>query len=106
MTETLDDLSAVVKSKVEKLAEKLCKAKFIMENIKELKNSSMFLSQQDMEILAENSSKRVQVAIAIQASIKALKDDKDFLSIEDIEKMTSLIGSAKTKLYIKEDSSL
>ena len=106
MTETLDDLSAVVKSKVKTLSEKLCKAKLIMEKITELKNSSMFLSQHDMEIMAENSSKRVQVAIDIQASIKALKDDKDYLSIEEIEKMTSLIGSAKTKLYIKEDTSL
>ena len=66
----------------------------------------MFLSQQDMETLANNSAKSVNDAINLQASIKALKDDTDYLSIEDIEKMTSLIESAKTKLYIKEDTSL
>ena len=106
MTETLDDLSAVVKSKVKTLSEKLCKAKLIMEKITGLKNSGVFLSQQDMDTLAINSAMRVKDAIDLQASIKALKDDTDYLSIEDIEKMTSLIGSAKTKLYIKEDTSL
>ena len=60
MTESLEDLSAVVKSKVQKLEDKLAKAKFIMERIVEMKSSGNYLSSQQMETIRDNSSKKVE----------------------------------------------
>ena len=100
MTLTLE----LVNSKVQNLEEKLSNAKIILGKIRQLENSPKFMCLQDRENLKAVSAKKVEDAIALQATIKALKDDKAYLAVEEIKKITSIFEVAKSKLFLKEIS--
>ena len=104
MNETLDDLSEVVKSKTQILEDKLTKAKSIMERIVQLKTSEYFLSSQEIEIIRENSSKKMASAIFLQETHQSRKNDPSFLSTEEIQKLNIFAETIKSKLYLKEDT--
>jgi ribosome biogenesis GTPase A len=100
LTDTLDDLSAVVKSKVEQLEDKLVKAKSILERVNEFKVSGHYLRSQEIETARENSSKKVKAAIVLHEAIESVKNDRGHLSLEEIKDMTALAENIKSNLSL------
>ena len=106
VTEALDDLSAVVKSKVQELEDKLAKAKSILEKVIELKTSENFLSSQEMKTMTEKRAVDFLMFITFRELQQRWKDEHGFLEMDEIEKMTALAEHIRSKLFLKEDTSL
>ena len=99
--DTLANISTFVQTKVNFLSTKLSKAKVIMEKIKELESQT--LSPKDIEAMKVQSEQKIEEAIALHSEINKLKKDTSFLANDEIERLSALIATSKTSLYLEKE---
>jgi hypothetical protein len=98
LTETLNEITSLVRSKIKLLQEKVAKAKVIQEKIKQFESPLFFSTLKEMEKLKKMSAQKVEEAISLQNSIEQIKNETGYLTKADAEKLSNLMELTNSKL--------
>jgi hypothetical protein len=98
LTETLNEITSLVRSKIKLLQEKVAKAKVIQEKIKQFESPLFYSTLKEMEKLKKMSAQKVEEAISLQNSIEQIKNETGYLTKADAEKLSNLMELTNSKL--------
>ena len=100
LTETLNEITSLVRSKIKLLQEKVAKAKVIQEKIKQFESPLFYSTLKEMEKLKKMSAQKVEEAISLHNSIEQIKNETGYLTKADAEKLSNLMELTNSKLHL------